>query len=330
MPGLNSSVRCFNRTNIPEDVWGALRDRDNAARANLILPHAEKVSSHQEFLPGSEQLLLVYSEPATSDIRFILSCTEGPLGKYPIFIIPVGPVQLASELLQGPMEAFCEALLNEADVRRQRVFSVFSVEPVSRAFASAWEKIAEIKCIDKPYYDAFFSACTPGTFVRDGPQPVDEVIELRPAVPQDVEKIRDLCQEFSETSKPFTLSSEQAFKEARLMIENEQVWVYEIKEGDGETDIASIVAATRQSHSVAAITKVYTPEKWQRKGRAERLVRRVCRELLKTHEQVVLYVGANLDSAQKLYDRVGFQATSGPERWLEIGFDRAEVELGHW
>lgn len=131
------------------------------------------------------------------------------------------------------------------------------------------------------------------------------------------------------------------------MIENEQVWVYEIKEG-GETDIASIVAATRQSHTVAAITKVYTPEKWQRKGRAESLVHRFCREyelssmrlycdanfcsirLLKTHEQVVLYVGANLDSAQKLYGRVGFQATSGPERWLEIGFDRAEVELGHW
>ncbi|KAG1902077.1 uncharacterized protein F5891DRAFT_1217349 [Suillus fuscotomentosus] len=330
MPGLNSSVRRFDRTNIPEDVWGALRDRDNAARANVILPHAEKVSSHQEFLPGSEQLWLVYSEPATSDIRFILSCTEGPLGKYPIFIIPVAPIQLASELLQGPMEAFCEPLLNEADFRRQRVFSVFSVEPVSRAFASAWEKIAEIKCINEPYYDAFFSACTPETFVRDGSQPVDEVIELRLAVPQDAKKIRDLCQEFSETSKPFTLSSEQASKEARLMIQNEQVWVYEIKEGDEETDIASIVAATRQSHTVAAITKVYTPEKWQHKGRAERLVRRVCRELLKTHEQVVLYVGANLTSAQRLYDRVGFQATSGPERWLEIGFDRAEVDLGHW
>lgn len=328
MPGLNSSVRRFDRTNIPEDVWGALRD--NAARANVILPHAEKVSSHQEFLPDSEQLWLVYSEPAISDIRFILSCTEGPLGKYPIFIIPVAPIQLASELLQGPMEAFCEALLNEADFRRQRVFSVFSVESVSRAFASAWEKIAEIKCIDEPYYDAFFSACTPGTLIRNGPQPVDDDIELRLAVPQDAEKIRDLCQGFSETSRPFTLSLEQAYKEARLMIENEQVWVYEIKEGDGKTDIASIVAATRQSHTVAAITKVYTSEKWQRKGRAERLVRRVCRELLKTHEQVVLYAGANNDSAQKLYNRVGFQATSGPERWLEIGFDRAEVELGHW
>jgi predicted GNAT family acetyltransferase len=125
--------------------------------------------------------------------------------------------------------------------------------------------------------------------------------------------------------------------------------VHEIKEG-GETDIASIVAATRQSDTVAAITKVYTPEKWSRKGRAERLVRRVCREyelstmrsyydadfcstrLLKTHEQVVLYVGSDKNSAQKLYNRVGFQdlCKKTPERWLEIGFDKAEVELGHW
>jgi ribosomal protein S18 acetylase RimI-like enzyme len=53
--------------------------------------------------------------------------------------------------------------------------------------------------------------------------------------------------------------------------------------------------------------------------------------LLKTHEQVVLYVGAE-NPAQKLYDRVGFQdlreETPRAERWLEIGFDGAEV--GHW
>lgn len=333
MPGLISSVQRFDRTNISEDVWDALQDRDNVARANVILPHAEKVSRHQEFLPGSEQLWLVYSEPATSNIRFILSCTEGPLGKYPLFIVPIAPTKLTPELLQGPMTAFCEALLNEADFRRQRVFSVFSIEPVAKAFASAWEKITGIKCMDEPYYDALFATCTPETLVRNSPQSDDEDIELRLAVPQDADKISALCQEFANTSPPFFLTSEQASKEARLLTENGQVWVYEIKEEGGESDIASIVAATRQSDTVAAITKVYTPERWQRKGRAERLVRRVCRELLKTHEQVVLYVGAK-NAAQKLYDRVGFQGlcgeTPGAERWLEIGFDRAEVEVGHW
>ncbi|KAG2157937.1 uncharacterized protein EDB93DRAFT_736213 [Suillus bovinus] len=122
----------------------------------MILPHAEKVSSHPEFQPGSEQFWLVYSEPTTSNIRFILSCTEGPLGTYPLFIIPVSPIELSLELLQGSMEAFCDALLKDVDFKRQRVFSVFSVEPVAEAFASAWEKIAEVKRINKPYYDAFF------------------------------------------------------------------------------------------------------------------------------------------------------------------------------
>ncbi|KAG2363649.1 hypothetical protein BDR07DRAFT_1450589 [Suillus spraguei] len=278
MPSLIPSVRRFDRTNIPEELW------------------------------------LVYSEPTTFNIRFILSCTEGPLGKYPVFIVP------------APWRHSADALLNEVDFRKQRVFSVFSVEPVAEAFASAWEKIAEIKRMAEPYYDAFLSVCTPETLVRNGPQPEDEDIELRLAVPQDTDKISQLCQEFANTSFPFILSYEQASEEAGLLIENGQVWVYEIKEGDGETDIASIVAATRQSDTVAAITKVYTPKKWQRKGRAERL--------LKTHEQVVLYVGTTKNSAQKVYSRVGFQnicrETPGAERWLEIGFDKAEVELGHW
>jgi ribosomal protein S18 acetylase RimI-like enzyme len=56
--------------------------------------------------------------------------------------------------------------------------------------------------------------------------------------------------------------------------------------------------------------------------------------LLKTDEQVVLYVGASKNSARKLYERVGFQdlreKSPGAEYWLEIGFDKAKVEVGHW
>ncbi|KAG0692642.1 hypothetical protein DFH29DRAFT_817308 [Suillus ampliporus] len=335
MADLTPHVQRFYRTDIPENVWKTLRD--NAARANVILPHAEKVFTHPDFLPDSEQLWLVYSEPRTSEIGFILSCTEGPLGKYPLFIVPTAPIaELTAELLQNPMEMLCNALLNESDFRRQRVFSVFSVKPVTEAFASAWENLTHISCIKEPYYDAIFTMCSSETLVRAAPPSEDEVIELRLAVPQDADKIAVMCKEFTATSLPFVLTSEQASKEASLLIEQRQVWVYEIQEPSGETDIASIVAVTRESNTVAAITKVYTSEKWARKGRAERLVRRVCRELLKTHEQIVLYVGAK-NRAKSLYDRVGFQglgeggpAIDGVEHWLEIGFDRAEVELGHW
>ncbi|KAG2341608.1 hypothetical protein BDR05DRAFT_964993 [Suillus weaverae] len=236
-------VRRFDHPDIPEDVWVTLQN--NTARANIILPHAEK------------QIWLVYSELTASNIRFILVSTEGPLGKYPLFIVPIAPIKLTPELLQGPMEAFCEVLLNEVDVRRQRVFSVFSVEPVTKAFASAWEKIADIKCMNEPYYDAIFSMCTSETLVRNGPQSEDVILEPHPAVPQDLNEIAKLCREFASTSHPFILSSKQASEEARR---NGQVWVREIKKAGGETDI------------VAALTEISMLEKWQCKGRAERLI----------------------------------------------------------
>lgn len=61
-----------------------------------------------------------------------------------------------------------------------------------------------------------------------------------------------------------------------------------------------------------------------------------CR-LLETKHYVVLYV-AHDNSAARVYERVGFvglgqgpqKNVPGVERWLEIGFDRSRVDLGHW
>ena len=59
--------------------------------------------------------------------------------------------------------------------------------------------------------------------------------------------------------------------------------------------------------------------------------------LLKTKEAVVLYVAHDNQAAAKVYHRVGFvgldekdYSAEGVEPWLEIGFDRDVVELGHW
>jgi len=137
------------------------------------------------------------------------------------------------------------------------------------------------------------------------------------------------------------------------LIDNKQVWVFEIQNSDGESDIVSIVAVTRKSKDVAAITKVFTPNAWRGNRYAERLVRRVCREyehdyncrtstnfflrrLLRTYKKVVLYVGVD-NRAKSVYARVGFPGLTkespvmdGVENWLEIGFDQTKVELGHW
>jgi len=121
-------------------------------------------------------------------------------------------------------------------------------------------------------------------------------------------------------------------------VNNGLVWVHRIhKPGQSQSKIASIVAFTRNSESVATISKVYTSPDSRRLGCAERLVRCVCRHLLQTKENVVLYVAHDNPGAAKVYRRVGFlglakdgPAVEGVDPWMEIGFDRAKVQLGHW
>jgi hypothetical protein len=73
------------------------------------------------------------------------------------------------------------------------------------------------------------------------------------------------------------LSKEGAKKEATVLVQNKQVWVHEIQQGDEPPELASIVCTTRPSATVSAITKVFTSEKWRGLRCAERLVRRVCK-----------------------------------------------------
>jgi RimJ/RimL family protein N-acetyltransferase len=52
---------------------------------------------------------------------------------------------------------------------------------------------------------------------------------------------------------------------------------------------------------------------------------------------LVLYVAHDNPAARSVYRRVGFRgledeavAVAGVEPWLEIGFDRSVITLGHW
>jgi predicted GNAT family acetyltransferase len=150
---------------------------------------------------------------------------------------------------------------------------------------------------------------------------------------------------------------EEARREALLMISRKQLWVHTIARTGQVEEIASIVAVTRESGDVSAITKVYTNPKWRSRKCAERLVRKVTQmyvhviplnqnvyrisffisSLLKTKNSVVLYVAHDNSAARKVYGRVGFAGLAperasipGVESWTEIGFEPTKVELGHW
>ena len=56
-------------------------------------------------------------------------------------------------------------------------------------------------------------------------------------------------------------------------------------------------------------------------------------------QRTVLYVAHSNVAASKVYHRVGYkglfledgtEATPLVESWLELGFDRKRVDLGHW
>lgn len=124
-------------------------------------------------------------------------------------------------------------------------------------------------------------------------------------------------------------------KEAVELIKNGLLWVHQLNESPS-SDICSIVATTRKSENVTAITKVYTNPLYRSRGCAERLVRRVCQHALlkERKDSVVLFVAHDNLAAAKVYDRVGFQGLCGKPRvegvdpWLEVGFQ--DTNLGHW
>ena len=48
-----------------------------------------------------------------------------------------------------------------------------------------------------------------------------------------------------------------------MMITNQQVWVHAVQKAGQEPGIACLVATTRESDDVTAVTKVYTAEHWR-------------------------------------------------------------------
>ncbi|KAI0673663.1 hypothetical protein C8Q78DRAFT_968553 [Trametes maxima] len=332
--------------------------RDNEASSNIVLAHALKSVDAQtalsEFLFTSEteiyQRLSVIdpdahcpqqtknafwltvwsssspSRPPTLDL--VLSCVNWTLGDYPIFLWTPNRANAASSAWLRPRVDELAEHLNLC-VPPERVFSVFGLTSLVKSFARTWTRLTGFVVEPEPFYAALFSQCDETTF-RDSDAPLPEGHVLRKAGLADVEPVAQLCKEFADDSIFFPLSIERARIEARELIAHGLVWVY-----DAAGDITTICAVTRNSHHVSAITKVYTTPRWRRRGCAEYLVREVTSQLLFTvhKERVVLYVGHE-NSAQRVYDRVGFVGLCGKDKpesvedSLELGFVGAD--RGHW
>ncbi|KAJ7286986.1 hypothetical protein C8J57DRAFT_1495468 [Mycena rebaudengoi] len=227
-------------------------------------------------------------------------------GAYPIFIFTTHPIHhLTPDFLLPRLIRLAEAL--HAAVPIERVYSVFAPDAVTTMFVEIWSSLTGVGAYEGR------SLLPRKTFMTVFP---GLVYELRPAVDSDLEGA--------------------SIKEAAILIRNQQIWVHGVRRaGDDHEEIASIAAFTRNSDTVATISKVFTNPAWRRKGCAERLVRRVCKHLLLTKESVALFVAHDNPAATNVYHRVGFLGlqggapVNGVDSWLEIGLDRTKIELGH-
>ena len=194
---------------LPNEVWRALLQ--NEAAANVILPFARKALN---FPRGDHEQWWIALYDSTNTVEFVLSCTKGPLGNYPIFIVPSkSSSQIAQDERRGKniadsLSPLVLCLLKE--VPPQRVFSVFSIARVAEAFAEILEAHTHqeygIQAFNDPYYDATFTFCTSET-LKNAPGPIssfpgsdDIVIALRRADMSHLQEIKAMCKEFSETS----------------------------------------------------------------------------------------------------------------------------------
>jgi len=75
------------------------------------------------------------------------------------------------------------------------------------------------------------------------------------------------------------MTASHALQEARLLVEQNAVFIHRARMSSGEDwSIASILATTRNTKQVTTITKVFTNDEWRFKGCAERLTHEVCRQ----------------------------------------------------
>ncbi|KAG6337080.1 hypothetical protein ID866_2033, partial [Astraeus odoratus] len=149
--------------NIPEAVWGALRAQE--ARNNIVYPFALKARDFDQ--NDTAQLWLAYFNEA-GQVTFILSCTRGDLGDYPVFIVTSMPyAECRDETITGPLARLAEELRSK--VQLDRVFAVFAYAPVAHTFATVWQGQTNV-ARGEEYYRAAFGHCTRASFINS-PQP---------------------------------------------------------------------------------------------------------------------------------------------------------------
>jgi len=181
-------------------------------RANIILAHAEKLRAQEQsgtLAPGQFWITAWSASPAVpsstttsasrrSHLDFVLACTEGHMGTYPLFLFSTHEiVTLPEQWLDQCMHQLAQKLVTLVDPAR--VFSFFGQERAVQMFCGHWSNLTGFRPVSQPYYEASSTYCTPETFASSRPEPEAGHV-MRKAVPSDLDQVARLCQEFADDS----------------------------------------------------------------------------------------------------------------------------------
>lgn len=231
MPGLNASnttivVQHDSASDFLAASYPTLRRHE--ASANIVLAHALKRVSAEAALSGYQfrcdsdveawldtvdpsafaphptqesfwlTLWSFSSSSSVPTLDLVLSCVNWTLGNYPIFMwTPNRALTLSSTWLTPRIEQLVEHL--RQCVPPERVFSVFGMTALVKPFARHWSNLTGFRVNPDPFYSAYFSYCTPNTFV-DSTANLPDGHRLRRASMLDLEAVSQLCKEFADDS----------------------------------------------------------------------------------------------------------------------------------
>jgi hypothetical protein len=184
--------------------------RSNLHNSNIVYAHALKRLAKEksgEALADDEFWIACGTNSPQRTVHFVLSCTEGPMGTYPIFIFsPLPLAHISAPFLSSHMERLVQVLYKVLGQQPQRVYSVFSPKPVAHEFKRLWSETTAVASYLEPYYAAKLSFCTRKSFVnRQLTGHPDLIHNPRPAVEADIPKVAPLCYGFAQESVRFVI-----------------------------------------------------------------------------------------------------------------------------
>lgn len=198
MPALTSStsvVAYDDARALPDNVLSALTAHPR--ESNVILSGIEKSRSRPESLKGKEHWIACTTD---GTVEFVLSCAEGAIGAYPLFIYSTKPSsELDEEFLLHRLTLLARKLVDTVGVAR--VFSVFALEKVTEVFQHLWSQMTGVAAVPTPYYAATFTHCDQNSYIERAPTLCPSInYDLRPATEADIPVVAEQCYEFALTS----------------------------------------------------------------------------------------------------------------------------------